>query len=429
MRVVIENYQIIEHIEFEIQGITILSGKSNNGKSSCYRAIRALCFGQLGDFFVRSGNEQCRIRLDIDNHKFGWSRGKEAVFYLDGKPYTNSARKPPEDFTQLLNIKEIELAKFDLAPNFASQFDPLFLVGLTPPQAASALSYLFSGEKFPELLKMISKSIKETKKDIDFIEGSLDQLGRDVKANQERRDGLAKYLPWISRRKQIQKWYLDMMGLQTGATCWATLSREIQGITAGVNKVGEIVRKLDGVKAEIISRQESLSLVVRQWRDHEASIESGRKDLLENSRKLQYLASISQAVVNTFEGLKHAAAAAGQYGSEMRALRYTVEAGQKKLDLLRGLDPVVVSRAEGLASAQVAWKSFDVQVLDYSNSVSSDQRTIKKLDLEINRVLDSITDCPYCRNLLDAEHRAYLLSSGAQNIIQGGYCGYSDARG
>ena len=411
MRVVIENYQIIELIDFEIKGITILSGKSNNGKSSCYRAIRALCFGQLGDFFVRSGNGQCRIRMDIDNHKFGWARGKESVFYLDGKPYTNSARKPPEDFTQYLNIREVELAKFDLAPNFASQFDPLFLVGLTPPQAASALSYLFSGEKFPELLKMISKSIKETKKDIDFTEGSLDQLGRDVKANQERRDGLAKYLPWIQRRKQIQKWYTDVADMKSGVASWATLFLELVGIGEVVNKAVETVKKLDGVRAESISRYESLSLVVKQWRDHEANIESSRRDLAENSRKLKYLVNISQASVNTFEGVKKTLATAVQYGSEMAALKSGIVAGQKKLDLLKSLDPSVVSRAEALANAQISWKSFDTQRLSCSTNVSFGQTEIKKADLEISRVLDSITDCPYCKSGLDAEHRAHLLSS------------------
>jgi DNA repair ATPase RecN len=411
MRVVIENYQILEHVEFDIEGITVLSGKSNNGKSSCYRAIRALCLGQLGDYFVRHGSEQCRIRMDVDSNKFGWARGKETVFYLNGKPYAKVNKGIPEDFLQALNIKTIDLAKFDLTPNFASQFDPLFLVGLTPPQAASALSFLYSGEKFPELLKMISKSIKETKKDIDFKEGVISQLELDVKSSQEKIESLVPYIPWIERRAEFAAARDRIVSLKSAIMNWMAKNIEVYGEREKVAKINADLSVLGQVRELDLTKVEVMASTVDQWRKREKDLLEQRQRVEKLCEQLSHLGKLSLNELGQAERLGEVVGTARRYGQEIKQSKDKVALIQEKLSVLGVLDAMFPVRVDSIRSAVNTWKSMEKTCRDLSVSVELKAKALGLIETEKENTLKSIDSCPHCGNKLDEAHRAKLLES------------------
>jgi hypothetical protein len=183
MKAIVKDFKIIQDCCLDIKGVTVISGKNNNGKSSLFEAIRSACLGRKGDGFIRSGSGGCKVKLTDNSLDLQWERSKkESTFYVNDKPFTKTGSLPPEEYTKILGIKDIEFPKFKLSPNFACQFESLFLVGSSPIEAAAALSFLFSGEKFPELLKRVSKCVKDNKERLLGLEGSKNQLGDDLMA-------------------------------------------------------------------------------------------------------------------------------------------------------------------------------------------------------------------------------------------------------
>ena len=72
MKVEIKNYQSIVSQTLEVEGLTVVVGKSNVGKSALLRSISASWFGQSGDYFIRDGTPNCEVRCVFDGLEIGW---------------------------------------------------------------------------------------------------------------------------------------------------------------------------------------------------------------------------------------------------------------------------------------------------------------------------------------------------------------------
>lgn len=64
-KIEIKNYQALKDVKLELQnGITIITGRTNQGKSSIIRAIDAALFNNLDDNNIKSGEETCSVKID-----------------------------------------------------------------------------------------------------------------------------------------------------------------------------------------------------------------------------------------------------------------------------------------------------------------------------------------------------------------------------
>lgn len=63
MRVHVENFQSLGDVDIEVEGLTVLVGPSNRGKSALVRAIEAALFNKPGDDFIRVGKKTATVEI------------------------------------------------------------------------------------------------------------------------------------------------------------------------------------------------------------------------------------------------------------------------------------------------------------------------------------------------------------------------------
>ncbi len=132
-KIILENY--MSHIRTELEladGLTVLVGPNNCGKSAVVEAIRTVCENSGKDFMVRHGQKQCRVLIETDDgHTIEWKRDKSVVSYtIDGRDVHRLGGGVPDDLHELLRLPRIKSPdgddQFDI--HIASQKSPLFLL-------------------------------------------------------------------------------------------------------------------------------------------------------------------------------------------------------------------------------------------------------------------------------------------------------------
>ena len=147
MKIEIENYEALKNINIEIPvGLTQLSGKTNQGKSSLVRAIEDFYCSGAGNEEITVDESSMKIKVDDDyftrNHKT-----KE--YFINGVSYKNIGRS-----------KFPELALLRLGPvNFQHQQEARFLIGDTP---GAKYNYIV-GERDDKFLSALNNMKKDSR--------------------------------------------------------------------------------------------------------------------------------------------------------------------------------------------------------------------------------------------------------------------------
>lgn len=145
-RLLIENYQSIARVEIDFGRLTVIVGPSGRGKSAFIRALTALCFNQVGQDFVRHGQQKARTTLTFDGGQVvEWekARDKGATYGMGDQAYTRTGRAVPPDIEKALAVRRIEVDKgVAWRPQFHLQFDAPLLLTESSTLAARALAKL-----------------------------------------------------------------------------------------------------------------------------------------------------------------------------------------------------------------------------------------------------------------------------------------------
>lgn len=136
----VQNYQIIKDAELLIpQGLTLIQGHSNHGKSSLFKALRQLLYNTSGTDYIKHHTNQCLIELT-----YFQDDTNSPVYYIQYlKSHTKSQYtiQTPQNGTEVYSklgssqldlIKDLTHIDKQLDYNFWSQMEKPFLIGLTP---------------------------------------------------------------------------------------------------------------------------------------------------------------------------------------------------------------------------------------------------------------------------------------------------------
>ena len=161
MQVKIENYQSIKHAEFEVKGLTVITGPNNTGKSACARAIAGAFSNARGYSHVRKGEKSSKVSIDFDDgNSVIWEKGKGVNKYeINGQKLDKVGSKTPDELDDL-NIISVDVDGKTVWPQIARQFEQIFLLDMPPSVLSSALSDVKTIEA---LEKASSLSRRETK--------------------------------------------------------------------------------------------------------------------------------------------------------------------------------------------------------------------------------------------------------------------------
>lgn len=179
-KLVIDNFQSIEHAEVELAPITLFVGRSNSGKSAILRALQSV-FEQPSQYNALKRNGASEVKVEVDGD-------------LYQKP--GQARIPSQP-----------------APAFFNQFDPPFL--LASPSEAKKV-FLHSSNKANEILK------KMTGDNIYYAKAQAEDERKAAEINKVlAMDG--------SQIAEANKWYAVLMKLEELIALLPYL-QEIEGV-------------------------------------------------------------------------------------------------------------------------------------------------------------------------------------------------------
>lgn len=168
----VRNFQAIGDAKIEAEGLTVITGRSNLGKTALIRAAAAMLFGTPGDHYIRRGQDWVGGAIAIDDGKaplkIVWrkvAQGKrkpslQPVLEINGQTHTKIGRDHKQ-LTAPFGIIEIETTATRLRPQVAMQHDPIFLVAETETTAAELFKMLGRVDVITEAQRLAKKDLKD----------------------------------------------------------------------------------------------------------------------------------------------------------------------------------------------------------------------------------------------------------------------------
>ena len=176
-----KNFEIIDDLELELKdGITVIVGASNNGKSSIIRLLRAILYNLNGDASIQQGQDAYTLGI-IDNGskvivKRDMTASNKTVYSVNGTILKKVGRNIVPEVEDALNIKVVDINKKKVELNFLKQMEYPFLIGETGSFIYDFLSSSSNQTDFSELLKLMKTDQKEISDNKKNLEGQTDVL-------------------------------------------------------------------------------------------------------------------------------------------------------------------------------------------------------------------------------------------------------------
>lgn len=175
IRVTIRNFQSIEDQTLEIDRFTVITGRSNIGKSAVIRAISGLLRNSSVGAFVRHSNScprvtkgvktcrcACSVTFSTETHTIVWEKGEGTNRYtVDGVLYDKAERGYPP-FLAPLGLDPIPLGSDFTLVQVSDQWDPLFLFNRSASEVATVIGDVGELPKVQEAIKAIERDRKDT---------------------------------------------------------------------------------------------------------------------------------------------------------------------------------------------------------------------------------------------------------------------------
>lgn len=179
------NFQSLQKVSLEFAGFTVITGKSNLGKSALVRALTAIIYGTLGDYFVRRGTDFCKVGVRFDDGlTLKWQKvptdkktvKRETELEINDVRHTKLG-KDLYALTGPLGFLQIRTAGGDFRPQIAGQFDKAFLLDANDSVVAEVFKALGRGD-------VIATAKDYAKRDVNKARGELKIRAVDLEAAQ-----------------------------------------------------------------------------------------------------------------------------------------------------------------------------------------------------------------------------------------------------
>lgn len=181
-KVSIKDYQIIKKAYLEFYpGLNVITGPSNNGKTSIFKAIKANVFTVPGSTSIRVGANNFIVGIEYNGHIVILQKApKESAYLIDGERYTKFGVTTPQIIADDLNIRELELNGNKEQLNFWDQMNYPFLLDRTSVELFRFIVDSGDDDQVSKALKDMVVDRKTISRDIDIIQGSINTVDLEI---------------------------------------------------------------------------------------------------------------------------------------------------------------------------------------------------------------------------------------------------------
>jgi DNA repair exonuclease SbcCD ATPase subunit len=165
-----KNFQAWANFDLSVEGLTVVTGPSDAGKSALFRALRGVLRNELPAEFVRDGQDgPMTVEIDYNNHKISAHRSTKGStkYVIDGNDYAKLAGGVP-DALKDLKFGEVVIGDFDVDPIFGRQNSAQFMIDPASykPTEVNAILGAFGGTEKLEHGKK-EANLRKTQKDAE----------------------------------------------------------------------------------------------------------------------------------------------------------------------------------------------------------------------------------------------------------------------
>jgi exonuclease SbcC len=186
IKVRVRNFQSVEDGEILIDGLTVLTGTNNTGKSAFFRALRGAFTNTRGHAFVRHGKGHCTVDVAFDDAKtLTWKKGKGVNTYIvNGDELAKVGHGVPPE-ARVFGIDSVVAGKTELWPQIAPQITGVsFLLHETGSVIAEAVADV-------KRVNQLSRALAACDKDKRAARSQLKIRKADAKTLAEKAEGFA----------------------------------------------------------------------------------------------------------------------------------------------------------------------------------------------------------------------------------------------
>jgi len=178
-RITVENYMAHKRSTIELaEGVTVITGPNNSGKSALVEAIRSVAQNPpSGRHAVRHGARSAVVRIELDTGEaVEWERTEKTALYriypgeADGsgsqspEVFAKFGRFPPDDVRRLLRLDLVETETGPVDIHIGNQRYPIFLLDQSGSQAASFFAASTEAEYLLRMQQALKTKTDETRR-------------------------------------------------------------------------------------------------------------------------------------------------------------------------------------------------------------------------------------------------------------------------
>ncbi|MFP3982131.1 MAG: AAA family ATPase [Desulfurivibrionaceae bacterium] len=302
-RIELKNFMSHPHTVIEpAEGLTVLVGDNNTGKSAVINALQVLCANLSGDYMVRHGAKECLVRVETgEGHELEWRRkGKVVSYRINGRDIHRLGGAVPEDLHDLLRLPRVEAENETFDIHFGEQKDPIFLLNTSPGKRAAFFASSSDTIKLIEMQGLHKRRVQDAKgregrlvreeerykkrleklAPVEVINDRLNTLEADYKALDQRLAGIAELGRIIGdlagAGQQVRRWQ-DVLGTIEGLPQPPVLEDSVS--------LAETLRKMEKIRISILHRKEQSRILSSLTGPPEIFDTPGLRDMLVRLRK------------------------------------------------------------------------------------------------------------------------------------------------
>ena len=387
VKVRVKNFQSIKDASIKIDGLTVVTGANNSGKTALMRAIRGVFENSPHSSLLRKDEKKIEVELEFeDGQSVVWEKGpKDNSYVINGYKISGVGRGAPEELKEL-GVYPIDAANNTVWPQVAKQFDgTIFLLNRSGAVLAEALSDV-------EKVGKLTSALRLSEKDRRSVSSELKIRRKDYKEQEEKVskfDGFETIEEGIENLKEQSKTLREQ----------SEKVRLVRSLYDRVVSSYKQVRRFVGFDPDILPDKEFLEELSQHYYLVRGLYTKAIKVLRENSKFKNF-----EEIELPNEDLASRINAAIKKVTKHKLL---LEQQQRKVELYSNLEIPELPESEGLSKKSDQVLRLQELNEKYQKTLSQNEEVLveekvmkenlSKVQAVINELLGDLGECPICK--------------------------------